>query len=575
MPTRDEMIKALQAARQSGPQPTAPSREQMLEALQREKAGTWKPGTWLDQDYGPTLPFVGHMPLHPRGLIQATARSLPIAGAMIGGGLGAAGTFGAGALPLAAAGGASGKVLQNLIEQKVLNEPKTGTELMLGPASGAVDGVTQELSGMALSKALEPVGAALYKSGLKNLDKVGARYGKEPVSDLLMENNIWGSAKSIQKQMDDLADQLLLEKKGILQKATASGAEVDMNAAVKRAQDVVDKMRYIDNPEQRDAVASLQRRIDTYKGMNAKNAEDVVRELPFTKEQKILTSQPELPVYQTNETPVKHEYDLSGRTDTPGKSTGTGYYTPSPQAAAMANTQYVPDENPLTTMKRLRARGPNDNATLDVINNPADVLASLPQSMKEETVLSPEVARVFDQSERVPGPNPIQTDAWKTTGASKLGDPAFKELAQSTEGKQFQKALNGGMRDATEKSVADYLGADEGQALAARNEKLGKILTSQERAQMDAEMEASKNAVTPVDAMAFWGLGPGGAALKKAADISKMTSFRTGAGLGLKKAAQTRFPGYLAAPLVTQDPNDDISKRASPWIEMMKDQYEY
>lgn len=529
MPTREEMIEALKKTKQGGP-----SREEMVAALKNGKAPQAQAPSWLDKDFGPTLPFVGHQEFRPRQVIQSTANQLPGAGALIGGGIAS--------IPGAAFGGSIGQSAKNAIEQNILDKPKTAGELALGPAQGAVDGLTQEMTGQILNKAIAPVGSYMYKSGLKNLDKIGARYGKEPVSDLLMKNDIWGSAKGIQTQMDTLADKLLLEKQGILQRATANGAEVDMNAAVKRAQDVVDRMKYINDPEQKAAIDALQSRIDTYRSTNAKNAEQVLRELPFTKEQKILVPQVDLPAYQANGA-IKHEYDISGRTGVPSGATGMEYYSPT----------------------KAGARDLSREASDGVVNNPLDEIIGLPRSMQEQTVLSPSKATVMDTTERIPGPNPIQVDAWKTTGAKKIGDAAYKDLAQSNEGRGFQKALNGGQRDAVEASVSKYLGPDEAQALSEKNEGLGKILTSQERAQMDAEMEAAKNAVTPVDAMTYAMTGGQGAFLKKMADIAKMTGPRTGGGLALKKLSTTGLPGYLARDA---EPSAPIETQA-PWLDMM------
>lgn len=500
--------------------------------------------SWMDEDYGPTIPFVGHEPLRPRQVIQSVADSLPGLGAMVGGGLGAAGSGGVAALPAAGYGGAAGQTLKDQIEMHLLGKPKTALQLALGPVQGAVDGTGQEIIGQGAGELLHQVGTPLYRSAFKNLDRLSAKYGKEPVSDVLMKNRIAGSAGGVQEQMDALGDKLLANKNNILQQATANGGEVDMNRAVKEAQDFVDRGRYIDNHEQRGFYDAAQKRVDGFRNRGAQEAQDTLRELPFTKEQNVLIPQGELTGYKTNG-PTLYEKEIAGRAGMP------------PSLQSNATEFYMPQASGAKQISREDA---------DVIHNPVDEIIGLPRPMAEQKVLAPEATTILDRSERVAGPSPIQVDAWKTTAANAAGDDAYRVYGNTVEGRALDKALARGQKQAVEESVGQYhpMGSAAQREITQTNADLGGLLTTQERAAMDADIEARKNNFTSIDGIIAH--DPTMLAAKKAADLMKTTAFRSRVGRGLEDLGGSRAGqegmGYLLSP------STNLQTNIPPWLKM-------
>jgi hypothetical protein len=125
-----------------------------------------------------------------------------------------------------------------------------------------------------------------------------------------------------------------------------------------------------------------------------------------------------------------------------------------------------------------------------------------------------------------------------------LGDQAYKDAINSEHGQIFQKEINRGLKEAVEDSVQKSLGDDAAQALRSKNDELGRILTSKDRALIEAEKEANKNALTSIDALAG-SVSLKALAMKKAADFAKMTGPRTTTG----KFLYDQGRGQLSGPI--------------------------
>lgn len=306
----------------------------------------------------------------------------------------------------------------------MMNDVATDPLMALGPG--------------AVGESVEGRGAKLYKSGVKNLDAEGIKYGKEPVSDVLRKNKVWGSASSIQQQIDDLADKLLEQKRGIMKDATDKGATVDMQTAVNRAQDFVDEMRADGHPMMGNAIDELQAQIDKYKA----------------------------------------------------------------------------------TGKR-----------------PADITGAGAQS----------------------GPTPTQVNSWTASNNGVIPDAAYKQLASSGKGYGFEKALNGGLRDANVEAVQHTIPGRVPELLET-NDDLGRLLTSKDRALQDAAVAEKKAFFTPTKA-AVTALKPNAGIWMALADAAKLPAVRTGGGLALEKAGQSAIPDALARRAYIDQYLDDGSKR--------------
>jgi hypothetical protein len=143
----------------------------------------------------------------------------------------------------------------------------------------------------------------------------------------------------------------------------------------------------------------------------------------------------------------------------------------------------------------------------------------------------------LDTTERIAGPTPLQTTAWKSSAANRVGEAGYDVLANSSEGRQFDKALASGLRRSTEESVGRSIGPEEAAALKKHNADLGSILSSDEKAYAELEKEARRHGFSSVDGMLA--THPAMLATKKVADLAKTGAARTKGGLLMMDVAKT------------------------------------
>lgn len=440
-----------------------------------------------------------------------------------------------------------------------------------------------------VASGLNSAGRSIYKSGLKRIDQEVAKYGKEPVSDLLMKHGITGDAQQIFDKMSALGDNLLAERNAILKHATRAGAEVDVPASLKDAQIFVDNLKNIDNPEMKQAVKMLQGRIDTYMGSAAKESEQILRELPTSD---LKPEFREIRGYRPASDELVKLPSPKPMQEANFQNELKGYDAPT-----LSNPGHGSDS---WSGQDLLHKIAGDNSRFKkitsepVLRNSFDEIIGLPQGAKYETKYAPgfdtglrqhapeviygrevpakyipgKAATVFDSTDRVPGPSPIQASSWKTTSANNVGDANWEQLSRSAQGKGFDKALSGGLRRGTEDSVERVLGADVAADLTQKNTELGQILTSKERALLDAQQEGRKNAFTSVDGMLS--TNPAILAMKKIADISKTTQARTVGGKSIMDASQYLMRSPKLAELAQKNPQafnalvGDFARKVNP-----------
>lgn len=123
-------------------------------------------------------------------------------------------------------------------------------------------GIAKEIS--PLSAGAEKAGESMYKSGLKNVDKIVVEKGKAPVSDLLLEARKTGSVEKLSKDASKIGDDLMGKRGQLYQKASDAGAVVDMTAAVSGARKQLAKLRA--NPGMREVADKLEGFLNKYEG---------------------------------------------------------------------------------------------------------------------------------------------------------------------------------------------------------------------------------------------------------------------------------------------------------------------
>lgn len=459
---------------------------------------------------------------------------------------------------------------------------------------GAEPGFATSAEGMAADAALDPlnyitfgtaplikntakIGRSIYKSGLKALDQEALKYGKEPVSDLLLKEGVTGSYEQIQKKMDELAAGYLQARDYILKKATRAGAEVDMGEAMAPLLSKIDEIEKSGDPNLMATAKMMRADAQKYLAKGAKEPESILRELPVQAEYRPAYSEIkgfeptkqeilELPVqaeykgpYRTLKTP---EIDLPiGKVQPPGTVAELEYR----RGLQKLKNQRGPYSEPFKEM----IRNPNINVEMGQLVPEEYILRAPEAAFVEETgkaiagktvpeqyiLRAPEVA--LDVTERVSGPTPLQTSAWKSSTYNKIGSPAFQELKQTPVGKELLKAKAYGLKKGTETSVEKSLGKLDAEELRDLNSKLGQILTSDEKALREAFKEANKNAVSSVDAPLAL-INPGAALLKKIADVAKMTGPRTEVGKSLVDRSKS---GMMLEKNILQ----------SPWLQINRE----
>jgi hypothetical protein len=155
---------------------------------------------------------------------------------------------------------------------------------------------------------------------------------------------------------------------------------------------------------------------------------------------------------------------------------------------------------------------------------------------------------------------PSVGSSYKSSIYNQIPGSSYANATQTPAGKSLQKEKARGLKEAVETAVEKSTGKQNASELKDLNDKLGRMLTSRKKAGMESAKEINKNAFTSVDAM-IAGLGGDnavkGLALKKAADIAKMTGPRTKVGKAMVDNADSL--GLLQKNLLY-----------SPWVTMQR-----
>lgn len=111
-------------------------------------------------------------------------------------------------------------------------------------------------------RATETIGSKIYRSGLKELDIEGTKYGKEPVSEVLENADIAGwTMGSIRKQSQDLAKKYLTQRDDILRRSTEKGGKLS-GESFGLLKEKIDELKKINHPDADEVANSLQDDLD-------------------------------------------------------------------------------------------------------------------------------------------------------------------------------------------------------------------------------------------------------------------------------------------------------------------------
>lgn len=288
---------------------------------------------------------------------------------------------------------------------------------------------------------MEDAGKSIYKSGLKRIDQEGLKYGKEPVSDLLIQEGVAGGYGKISSAMDALSADRVAKQKAILAEADKAGIKVDMTDSMKPIDEMIAELKASRDPKAQAVARKLEGESARYKSLDT------------------LPEGVEGPIFPIG---VQQANDFK-----------TSIYGDLPKGAF---------------------------------------------------------------AEAVSGKSPMYISG--------------------------QKQMARGLKEGVESAAGQINKGDE---LKQINDELGRLLTSQDRAQAEAIKEANKNAVTSVDAMIAGANNPKMLLLKKAADIAKMTGPRTYTGRTLYNQGKGELSGPIWDLLLRHSlinaPRDEIPQK--------------
>ncbi len=388
-----------------------------------------------------------------------------------------------------------------------------------------------------LDAASEFVGKKIYKSGLKAIDQEAAKFGKAPVSDLLMEKGIAGSAEGIQNQMDELGEALLKERQAVLREASKAGGKVSMREAMEPTLARVQQIRSSKDPALQDLANALEAEANKYLKLDAAPAQDVLR--PLYRQGDMVGGQTPIEIVPKKDVigslPRQGEL-VGGQTPIeiiPGKDVIEELPTTSKQRLTEAGYAQAP-EKPVTYFDRtpteikIGKTVPDEFAPRPEVQYfdqiPADI--KIGKTVPDEFVpKDPLIA--LDTIPATPGVDPLTGTRYKSAVTGSLPQSAYQSDALRGVAKQAEREMGGGLKTAVETSVERATG--RGKELQDLNDQLGRVLTTKKKQRIEASKEINKNALTSVDAPLAV-LSPRAAVIKKLADYAKMTGPRTNVG---------------------------------------------
>ena len=347
-----------------------------------------------------------------------------------------------------------------------------------------------------ISETTNKLGEKIYKSGLANIDNEAARYGKEPVSDLLMtagpDGGRWsGSMKQAQTTLDNMANDFSKRVSSTAQAATDAGGHANMKEAMAPLQAEVNQMRATDNPELRGLVNKYQSQIDDL----------IARDVPAYSNIQILP----------------------------------------------ANERFVE----LPTSKKAGEFYLPDKPEIGLVPEPPQILAGIEHPNR---LVTPKQAAEFKTTEY----NKLPKGVWDTS------------TGLSTEAQGLTKTKARGLKESVENAIENTLGKDKADEYKSLNEKLGRILTTKKKVEMEAAKEFKKKDITAVDTMIATLGGEKkmtGLAAKKTYDVLNTTRGRTKLGNALMTLSEPRAKNQSLIRSLLPD-YETVSRNTlySPWV---------
>lgn len=382
---------------------------------------------------------------------------------------------------------------------------------------------------------LRNAGKNLYKSGLTPLDIEVAKYGKEPVSDLLLREGVTGSMEQIQKKMDDLAELYLTERNAILAEADRAGGYASMNDAMAPLQERINQIRANKDPALQKAADAMQKDLNRYKRLDQPGYTEITSvpaqqkfvELP--RQQKMVAGE-HRQIYFDPETQTLHELPVSADATgahrelkgLPIAKVEMGQVVPEKYKKRPGQMTYSEEKLKVSRGKTVPAQYENQLPDVGAYNEPAKVIPGKTKPTSYAT--------------------PSQASAYKSSIYGNIPSKKYAEIADTPIGQELEKIKARGLKEETERATGRALGDPSEKQIKELNDKLGRLLSSQERAELEAAKEARKKARGPSQVSAMVAaVEPKSWLAKKAAEIAQGTEFKTKAGKRMMDLADTEY----------------------------------
>lgn len=425
-----------------------------------------------------------------------------------------------------------------------------------------------------VTAALNWAGKKTYKSGLKRIDQEVAKFGKDPVSDVLMQEGVRGGERSIYNQMEQLGDKYSAQAKQIVNEAhnearakafretgelTAnSGDKVSMQQAMEPVQARINKIRASKDPKLQGVADALQKEVDDYLKLDYSPART---DVSFTKPELVEGSLPIKSRYlpgtpdqvvtdwTLGNLPVKSSYAPQSRPSRVSEYM-TGSLPIGDQTVILENPAlgYYNMKNPTMTIEGGARTVPGmpehyipkaPEMTIEEVKKviPGQPDAYVPQMAEPYMYNQPSKPVIGNYFPEVPGVNVKQAQGYKQSVYGGIPKGQWMEMMSGKHPEYIggQKDMARGLKEGVENFVESQTG--RGAELAEVNDKLGRVLTSGDKQLLEAMKAENKNMISSVDAPLMY-FDPKAGLLKKAADLAKQAGVRTRLGYYMTKSAE-------------------------------------
>lgn len=303
-----------------------------------------------------------------------------------------------------------------------------------------------------LSSAIRGTGKGIYKSGIMPAEMEAAKYGKEPLTQNLINEGVYAfpGKGSVSEQMNTLGEKYLAQLEGRAAKSAEAGGVARMSDAVQPMLSKAKELRSIGTPELIEEARGLESRASELMNMDPKYAQTPIEKVPS----KITTV--DLPTQGHEFTPIEPR---------PEKVSEIGLPQASKDFAGNPKTTTAPGV--VREPPGMQRAGPTQLTQESTgpfqFIEPGGFIRGGPTTEETKGLLAPQVRFLKTRAQEN-----VQKNAWNPN--------AVNDLAA-----QISKLEGQGLRAEELNTIERSLGPEERAAQEATNRKLGSVLTTRDK----------------------------------------------------------------------------------------------